>query len=88
MRRSGDRRCAESVAVAVRQPGDRSGRRLFEHPQQLSQRLLTLAPNHEVDVTRVRVCLGRQARIVAADDDPHAGPQRTYEARDPNAVAR
>jgi hypothetical protein len=53
----------------------------LEHPQQLAERLLAFAADDEVDFRAAGVRFGREARIVAADDDPRVRPQLADQPR-------
>ena len=56
----------------------------FERAQQLAKGHFALAADDEVDAVAVcHVGFGREAGIVAADDDANAGPQRAQQFDDP-----
>ena len=73
----------EAVGRAVRQPADGGKiRRTFQRAQQLAQRVLALAAHDEIDGVRRFVGVSRQARIVAADNNPDRGTQRAEQPGD------
>ena len=74
----------EGAAHPVREPGDAvESAASLERPHQLAEGQLALAAHDEVDRRRaVGVGLGGEARIVAADGDPHVGAERAQELDD------
>ena len=85
----------ERPAVEHRQAGNRrhrGGRIGFQLPHEIAERVIALAAHEEIDA-RVGplVHLGRQTRIVAADDDAHRrldGTDQTDEAERRTALER
>ena len=72
--------------VAEPEAGDRrsSGRPALERAEQLAERQVAFAADDHVDAERrIRPRVRREARIVAADDDPDVGRERANERDDP-----
>jgi len=78
-------RLDEDVALAKPQAGDRRQRTLsIQRAQQLAKRQLALAADDRVHAEgRMRPRLGREARVVPADDDERLGPHRADEPDQP-----
>ena len=55
---------------------------MLDRAQQLAQRALALAANQEIDLARLSIGVGREARIVAAGDDPCRGTKAPHQSRD------
>src|SRR6185503_863856 len=80
-RRLAMRRPAKLIAIAIQQAGDVAERAALVHrAHQLAERHIAFAAHDRIDTeVRMRPRLGRQARIVPANDDAHVGLERSNE---------